>query len=293
LEVIADQSKLPDQRSAAAWDSIKIAQRVRDRLTAQALLALTVRQKLPFEIAPLHGLIVLSGPPGNGKTTLARGLANEVARALNPKGATFIQVDPHALASSALGRSQKEVTKLFQQTIPELASNGPVIVLLDEVETLVADRQQLSLEANPVDVHRATDAALAGLDLLTRQHQNVLLIATTNFPKALDGALLSRADLIEEIGPPDPSAREEIIKEMLKHLAQHWSELKNLGKSIKDFVEASDGLDGRRLRKAFIAAIASSIDTARDPNTLKASHVVAALRASAVNVKEGPREGKA
>lgn len=63
MEVVADQSKLPHQRFAAAWDSIKIAQAVRDRLTAQALLAFTVRQKLSFVIAPLHGLIVLSGPP--------------------------------------------------------------------------------------------------------------------------------------------------------------------------------------------------------------------------------------
>lgn len=286
MEVIADQAKLPDARFADAWESIKIARSVQERLIAQSLLAFTVRQKIPFEIAPLHGLIVLSGPPGTGKTTLARGLANEVANVLSPKAATFVQVDPHALTSSALGRSQKEVTKLFQQTIPEMAAIGPVIVLLDEVETLIVDRHQLSLEANPIDVHRATDAALAGLDLLTRQHRNVLLIATTNFPKAVDGALLSRADLIEHIGPPDETAREEIIKDVLKHLAEHWSAIGHLAKNVKQFVNESKGLDGRRLRKSFIAAIASSIETARDPNKLKASDVVTVLRAARKNIKE-------
>lgn len=293
MEVIADQAKLPDSRFAAAWESIKIARDVQERLIAQALLALTIRQLIPFEIAPLHGLIVLSGPPGTGKTTLARGLANAVASALSPSTATFIQVDPHALTSSALGRSQKEVTKLFQQTIPELAIAGPVMVLLDEVETLIVDRHQLSLEANPVDVHRATDAALAGLDLLTRQHQNVLLIATTNFPKALDGALLSRADLIEHIGPPNKAAREEIIKDVLRHLAEHWPAIGLMTNEVGKFVEESDGLDGRRLRKSFFAAIALSIETARDPNKLKPSDVVTALRTSRTYLKEAPNENSA
>jgi pachytene checkpoint protein 2 len=143
------------------------------------------------------------------------GLANQVAKQLSGTNCTCVEIDPHALMSSAHGRSQQAVAKLFEQTIPELAMNGAAIVLLDEVETLAVSRHRLSMDANPIDVHRATDAALAGMDRLTREHRNVLLIATTNFAKALDSAVLSRADHIEEIGLPGESARREIISDTL------------------------------------------------------------------------------
>lgn len=54
------------------------------------------------------------------------------------------------------------------------------------------------------------------MNRLTREHRNVLLIATANFPKALDSAVLSRADHIEEIGLPDEVACREIIADTLK-----------------------------------------------------------------------------
>lgn len=278
MEVIAERIALPDPRLADCWNAIKVGPGVRERLLSQALLALTVRRKLSFEVAPVHGLIVLFGPPGTGKTTLSRGLANEIAKTLIPPGATLVAVDPHALASISPGQMQKEVTRLFQETLPELAFSGTVIVLLDEVDTLLVDRHRLSLEANPIDVHRSTDAALVGLDRLCRSHPNVLLLATTNFPQALDRALLSRADLIEEIGLPDGEARTQIITEMLQHLAIHWPAMEALKRDIRFFTAASEGIDGRRLRKTFIAAIASSPETARDPNQLQANHVISALQ---------------
>jgi AAA+ superfamily predicted ATPase len=275
---VAQRCRLPDEGFEAAWASIKLPDGVRDRLLAQALLSLTVRQKLPFEAAPLHGLILLTGAPGTGKTTLGRRLANQIARQLPGTKATYIEIDPHALASSALGRSQQAVTKLFEQTIPELAMDGVAIVLLDELETLAASRHHLSLEANPIDVHRATDAVLSSMDRLTREHRNVLLIGTTNFPKALDQAVISRADHIEPFGLPTEEARHEIILDSLKAVGTVWKGLRALERDVSRLARASDGLDGRRIRKEIFVAMASNIETAKDPGKLTVAQIESAFK---------------
>jgi AAA+ superfamily predicted ATPase len=275
---VARRCPLPNPEFGPAWTSIKLDDAVRERLLAQSLLSLTVRERLPFEAAPLHGLILLTGVPGTGKTTLARGLANQIAKQLPGTKTTFIEVDPHALTSSALGRSQQAVAKLFEQTIPELAMDGVAIVLLDEVETLAVSRHRLSLEANPVDVHRATDAALAGMDRLTREHRNVLLIATTNFPEALDEAVVSRADLVEEIGLPNAAARREIIADTLKSIGMVWKDVRALESQTDRLARAAEGLDGRRIRKAIFSAMASDLETAKDPNRLTGVQIESAFR---------------
>jgi len=285
-EGVARRCRLPDDSFQAAWTSIKLADGVRDRLLAQALLSLTVRQKLPFEAAPLHGLILLMGAPGTGKTTLSRGLANQIARQLPGTKTTYIEIDPHALTSSALGRSQQAVAKLFEQTIPELAMDGVAIVLLDELETLAVSRHHLSLEANPIDVHRATDAALAGMDRLTRDHRNVLLIGTTNFPKALDQAVISRADHIEQIDLPTEAARRDIILDSLKAIGGVWKNVHALERDVSRLAKASEGLDGRRIRKEIFVAMSTDIETAKDPGKVTTAQIEAAFR-QAVKTKKG------
>ncbi len=178
---LADTRHLPDQEFAQAWDPIILADDVKARLVRQAVSVLTLRPEVPFELLPLQGVLLLVGPPGAGRTTVARGLADRIAQVVSGLGEfAYIELDPHALTSSSLGRSQRAVEHLFSEVLEEQASIGPLIVLIDEVETIATDRSQLSLEANPVDVIRAVDAALVGLDRLARKFSNVLILATSN-----------------------------------------------------------------------------------------------------------------
>ncbi len=172
------------------------------------------------------------------------------------------------------------MTELFSSAITEQAALGPVVVLLDEVETILADRSKLSLEANPIDVHRATDAALVQLDRLAESHPNVLFVATSNFPQAIDSAFVSRADLVLTVPLPDEAGRLEILRDTLSGMAEVFPALKTLanGRDLASVARAADGLDGRAMRKLIAAACARDKEVALDPNRLSKEMLIAAAR---------------
>src|SRR6185503_20705699 len=98
---------LPDSALGDLWDSILVESALKERLLSQAMLNFTMRPKVSRTVIPLHGVILLVGPPGTGKTSLARGLAHRTAQSF--KGAPFrlLEIEPHTLTSSAMGKTQR------------------------------------------------------------------------------------------------------------------------------------------------------------------------------------------
>jgi proteasome regulatory subunit len=151
-------------------------------------------------IEPPKG-VLLYGPPGCGKTLLAKAVAGE-------SEATFIRLVASELAQKFVGEGARMVRELFALA----RRKAPSIVLIDEIDAIAAKRLDIGTSGER-EIHRTLTQLLAELDGFDPL-DNVKIIATTNRIDVLDPAILrpGRFDRIIEIPLPDANGRFEIFK---------------------------------------------------------------------------------
>jgi SpoVK/Ycf46/Vps4 family AAA+-type ATPase len=132
-------------------------------------------------------VVLLHGPPGTGKTSLCKALAQKLSIRLGDYYTSMylMEVNSHSLFSKWFSESGKLVLKLFQQLHEYLEdSQAFVFVLIDEVESLTAARQAALSGSEPSDAIRVVNALLTQIDGL-RRFPNALLLTTSNLIEAI------------------------------------------------------------------------------------------------------------
>lgn len=273
---------LPHRTFQGLWESLYYEDEIKSRLLQFATSALLFSDHgVDPQLITWNRVVLLHGPPGTGKTSLCKALAQKLAIKFSDRfpTAVLLEVNAHSLFSKWFSESGKLVSKLFSK-IHEILEDEDMLVfiLIDEVESLTSSRQAAVSGSEPSDAIRVVNALLTQLDSL-KHFSNSMTLTTSNITEAVDGAFLDRADIKAYIGNPTQQARYEILRSAIHELQRcklivpetplvsfnDWQKLGNdqdrmaLDSGAFTSVQASgklfsvctelDGVSGRLLRK--------------------------------------------
>ncbi|BCU70478.1 CDC48 family AAA ATPase [Stygiolobus caldivivus] len=222
------------------WDDIGGLEDVKEELREVVEYPLKYREAYEtVGIEPPKG-ILLFGPPGTGKTMLAKAVATE-------SGANFIAVRGPEVLSKWVGESEKAIREIFRKA----RQAAPTVIFFDEIDA-IAPMRGLSVDSGVTE--RIVNQLLAEMDGIEKL-ENVVVIAATNRPDILDPALLrpGRFDRLIYVPPPDKRARLEILKVHTKNVPMAEDV------TLEEIAEKTEGYTGADLsalvREATLRAI--------------------------------------
>jgi SpoVK/Ycf46/Vps4 family AAA+-type ATPase len=191
------------ERASVRLDDVGGMQDVKDRLEVSFIAPLRNEELRKLYRKNLQGGLLLHGPPGCGKTFIARALAGEL-------DAGFISVSINDVLDMWIGRSEQNLHDIFTTA----RRNAPCVVFIDEIDALGRRRSQISSDGMRTTVNQL----LSELDGVDNQNENVYVLAATNHPWDVDVALRrpGRFDRMVLVLPPDAEARDAIFRTHLQ-----------------------------------------------------------------------------
>lgn len=195
---------------------------VKQRLEAAFLAPMRNPELRKLYGKSLRGGLLLYGPPGCGKTFIARAVAGEL-------GARFITVSFADIIDMFVGQSERNIHELFEVA----RRNAPCVLFLDEVDAIGQKRSQL----RNTPMRSAVNQLLLELDDISGGNEGVFLLAATNHPWDVDSALRrpGRFDRTLLVLPPDAAAREGVFRYHLKDRPVAGIELAKLAKQTDGY----------------------------------------------------------
>ncbi|CAN6443134.1 unnamed protein product [Victoria cruziana] len=221
-------SAIIDSSPGIKWDDVAGLDQAKQALLEMVILPTKRRDLFTGLRRPARGLL-LFGPPGNGKTMLAKAVASE-------SEATFFNISASSLTSKWVGEAEKLMKTLFSVAI----ARQPSVIFVDEIDSIMSAREANENEAS----RRLKSEFLVQFDgVASNSNDLVIVIGATNKPQELDDAVLRR--LVKRIYVPLPDER--VRKLLLKH------QLKGQAFSLPDheierLVRETEGYSGSDLR---------------------------------------------
>ncbi len=202
-ELPASPADYEVERPQLSFADVGGMERVKEEVRMKIILPLRQPELFKAYGKKIGGGILLYGPPGCGKTYLARATAGEV-------NAAFLAVGISDVLDMWIGQSEKNLHALFEQA----RTNRPCVLFFDEVDALGANRADLLKSGG----RQIINQFLSELDGVAASNEGVLILAATNAPWHLDPAFRrpGRFDRILFVPPPDLPARAAILRLQLK-----------------------------------------------------------------------------